>query len=327
MENGTDKQPRVSVVMCTYNGSRFLREQMNSILAQDYPLHEIIVQDDRSTDDTWDILEAYQREHPGLFKLYRNDQNLGFNRNFHTAMLRATGDFIAISDQDDIWLPQKIRRQVETIGESDLCFTDMYVFWDNTPAEHTETDYVTHFLFMLLWGGGAGHTMLARTDFVRSITEWEQCIYYDWWMALHAQMGRGVVKVAEPLNYHRHHRGSVTTRYYEKGKWSPVAKPTWQPYVKGYFFLRHWQKKASFRNFYSYFTREIDAERFPEESKLVKLLLSRNPVSTLRLCMFCRRHYKEIYHSHPHGLLGKIHGFFAPLIMAYVSDTFSHGNW
>ena len=51
----------VSVVMCTYNGKQFLREQMDSILAQDYPLHEIIVQDDRSTDDTWDILQPMPR--------------------------------------------------------------------------------------------------------------------------------------------------------------------------------------------------------------------------------------------------------------------------
>ena len=57
----------VSVVMCTYNGKQFLREQMDSILAQDYPLHEIIVQDDRSTDDTWDILQTFAKAHPGLF--------------------------------------------------------------------------------------------------------------------------------------------------------------------------------------------------------------------------------------------------------------------
>ena len=99
----------VSVVMCTYNGEQFLREQMDSILAQDYPLHEIIVQDDRSTDDTWDILQTYAKAHPGLFKLFRNDEQLGFNRNFHTALLRATGQYVAISDQDDIWFPPQIR--------------------------------------------------------------------------------------------------------------------------------------------------------------------------------------------------------------------------
>lgn len=116
----------VSVVMCTYNGKQFLREQMDSILAQDYPLHEIIVQDDRSTDDTWDILQTYAKAHPGLFKLFRNDEQLGFNRNFHTALLRATGQYVAISDQDDIWFPQKISKQVAAIGNADLCFSDYY---------------------------------------------------------------------------------------------------------------------------------------------------------------------------------------------------------
>lgn len=125
----------VSVVMCTYNGEQFLREQMDSILAQDYPLHEIIVQDDRSTDDTWDILQTYAKAHPGLFKLFRNDEQLGFNRNFHTALLRATGQYVAISDQDDIWFPQKISKQVAAIGNADLCFFRLL----HRPALHTAT--------------------------------------------------------------------------------------------------------------------------------------------------------------------------------------------
>lgn len=113
---------KVSVVMCTYNGKQFLRQQMDSILAQSYPLHEIIVQDDQSTDDTWDILESYRQAHPGLVKIHRNVERLGFNRNFHTALMRATGDVIAISDQDDIWFANKISRQVDIIGNADVCF-------------------------------------------------------------------------------------------------------------------------------------------------------------------------------------------------------------
>ena len=127
MSDGAEKMKTVSVVMCTYNGARFLREQMDSILAQDNPLHEIIVQDDGATDDTLDILNTYARQHPQIH-VYRNEERLGFNRNFHTAMLRATGDFIAPADQDDIWFPQKPRRLVYEIGEADVCvgeyFTD-----------------------------------------------------------------------------------------------------------------------------------------------------------------------------------------------------------
>lgn len=179
----------VSVVMCTYNGKQFLREQMDSILAQDYPLHEIIVQDDRSTDDTWDILQTYAKAHPGLFKLFRNDEQLGFNRNFHTALLRATGQYVAISDQDDIWFPQKISKQVAAIGNADLCFSDYYTDLHYTLPLHNYVSPRTDFEHMLFYDCTPGHSMLLRTDFVKGIKLWNYDIYYDWWLSMHAQWG------------------------------------------------------------------------------------------------------------------------------------------
>ena len=105
----------VSVVMCTYNGERFLREQMDSILAQTYPIHEIIISDDCSTDGTIDILREYAAKHT-FIKIHQNARNIGFNSNFYHAFNRATGEYIAISDQDDIWFPQKIEEQVKQIS-------------------------------------------------------------------------------------------------------------------------------------------------------------------------------------------------------------------
>lgn len=212
----------VSVVMCTYNGKQFLREQMDSILAQDYPLHEIIVQDDRSTDDTWDILQTYAKAHPGLFKLFRNDEQLGFNRNFHTALLRATGQYVAISDQDDIWFPQKISKQVAAIGNADLCFSDYYTDLHYTLPLHNYVSPRTDFEHMLFYDCTPGHSMLLRTDFVKGIKLWNYDIYYDWWLSMHAQMGHGLVKVDEALNWHRHYDGSATTHVYRKGFYEAV---------------------------------------------------------------------------------------------------------
>lgn len=74
MENKT-----VSIVMCTYNGERFLREQLDSILSQTYPLLEVIIQDDHSTDGTMDILNRYAREHE-VVKVFTNDGERGVNR-------------------------------------------------------------------------------------------------------------------------------------------------------------------------------------------------------------------------------------------------------
>ena len=67
----TEKKP-VSIVLCTYNGAKYLQEQLDSILAQTYPLHEIIIQDDGSTDNTWQILEEYEEKHP-LIHIYHNE--------------------------------------------------------------------------------------------------------------------------------------------------------------------------------------------------------------------------------------------------------------
>lgn len=92
----------VSIVMCTYNGEQFLREQLDSILAQTYPIHELIIQDDCSTDHTADIVREYARQYP-FIRFHANISNLGFNRNFQDALSKAEGDYIAIADQDDIW--------------------------------------------------------------------------------------------------------------------------------------------------------------------------------------------------------------------------------
>lgn len=117
--------PTVAVVMCTYNGEKYLRQQLDSILAQTYPIQELIVQDDCSTDTTLAILQEYEAKVP-FMQVIENTHNLGFNLNFKTACMRATTDLIAISDQDDVWMPEKIQKQVQAIGDYNLCFPPIY---------------------------------------------------------------------------------------------------------------------------------------------------------------------------------------------------------
>ena len=107
----------VSVVMCTYNGAKYIRQQLDSIIAQKYPIEEVIIQDDGSNDGTIEIVEEYSARYPYIH-LYRNEVNKGFNMNFITAFQRAKTDFVAISDQDDIWFADKIEKQVEAIGDN-----------------------------------------------------------------------------------------------------------------------------------------------------------------------------------------------------------------
>lgn len=106
-------RPRISVAVCTYNGSRFLPEQLTSIAAQTRLPDEMVVCDDGATDATAEIIEKFARTAPFLVRFIRNSQNLGSTKNFENAIGLCTGDLIALSDQDDIWMREKLGRQAE----------------------------------------------------------------------------------------------------------------------------------------------------------------------------------------------------------------------
>lgn len=118
---------KISVAMTTYNGALYLREQLDSILAQSRLPDELIVCDDQSTDATPSILEEYAARSPFAFKVRINDTRLGSTKNFEQAIGLCTGDIICLSDQDDVWHPQKlavIQQRFEEDAELDLVFTN-----------------------------------------------------------------------------------------------------------------------------------------------------------------------------------------------------------
>lgn len=103
----------ISVAMCTYNGERFLREQLASIAAQTRLPDEMVVCDDGSSDATPEIVAEFGKTVSFPVRFFRNPKNLGSTKNFEQAIGLCTGDLIALCDQDDIWLPEKLARQAE----------------------------------------------------------------------------------------------------------------------------------------------------------------------------------------------------------------------
>jgi hypothetical protein len=99
---------RISVAMCTYNGARFLREQLESIAAQTRLPDELIVCDDRSTDGSVEILKSFAFHSPFAVRLEINENNLGSTKNFEKAIGLCQGEIIALADQDDIWHSEKL---------------------------------------------------------------------------------------------------------------------------------------------------------------------------------------------------------------------------
>lgn len=106
---------KISIALCTYNGERFLREQLDSIVSQTLLPDELVVCDDRSQDATLEILIAFSERSSFPVHIYQNEANLGSTKNFEKAISLCQGDIIALCDQDDVWKPQKLKRLAETL--------------------------------------------------------------------------------------------------------------------------------------------------------------------------------------------------------------------
>jgi glycosyltransferase involved in cell wall biosynthesis len=116
----------LSVAMCTYNGARFLPEQLRSIAAQTRAPDELVVCDDQSSDDTPRLVESFAASAPFPVRLVRNEERLGSTRNFGRAVSLCRGSLIALSDQDDSWHPEKLERLESALESSGagLAFCD-----------------------------------------------------------------------------------------------------------------------------------------------------------------------------------------------------------
>ncbi len=118
---------RISIALCTYNGEKFLGEQLDSFAAQTMPPDEIIVCDDCSTDETREFLTNYANNSSLPVKLIFNERNLGYVKNFEKAIRLCTCDIIFLSDQDDVWHESKIEKFVaefESDEEIGMVFCD-----------------------------------------------------------------------------------------------------------------------------------------------------------------------------------------------------------
>lgn len=114
----------ISVCLATYNGEKYLREQVDSILAQLNPDDELIISDDGSTDSTLEILKSYSDRR---IKVHHNSIKHGVNANFENALRNAKGDYIFLSDQDDVWLPGKVQACIDALKDCTCIVHDAIV--------------------------------------------------------------------------------------------------------------------------------------------------------------------------------------------------------
>lgn len=207
---------RVSIALCVFNGAKYLPAQLDSLLSQTHRALEIIASDDASSDDSAAILADYAARDARVV-VVRNVENQGFSANFANTLSRCTGEFICPSDQDDIWHPEKIARLLAAVDDYDLAYCDSeLVDSENRSVGRRLSQDRTMYsgrdpLVFTLTNCASGHAMLFRRRLLERALPMPPQLYYDWWLAIVAACGNGLVYLDEPLVRFRRHQDTVTT--------------------------------------------------------------------------------------------------------------------
>lgn len=215
---------KFSIAMCTYNGARHLPEQLRSIAAQTRPPDELVVCDDASTDATRDLLERFAVSVPFAVSLHLNEHNLGSTKNFERAISLCEGDFIALSDQDDVWLPAKLEQleaEFNRAPKVGLIFSDAEIIdedgsrtgsslWGQLPLRSTELRRLQGskaFDELLPGSTVTGATMAFRSSFKELVLPIPDglSIIHDGWIALMIAAVSEVLPLPTPLVRYRQH--------------------------------------------------------------------------------------------------------------------------
>lgn len=209
---------KICILMSTYNGEKFLREQLDSLLAQTVPV-EIYVRDDGSTDSTQNILDEYLKN--DSLKWYTGE-NLRPAKSFWDLVQTAPqADYYAFCDQDDVWLPDKIERAIKMLTQvenqnqpllycSNVTVTDKYL---NNISIFKASEPHTDFAYSLIYSLAPGCTFvfneLSRNEMIKYDMNTETEVIHDWLTHKIVAMLGKVVYDSEPSMFYRQHENNV----------------------------------------------------------------------------------------------------------------------
>jgi glycosyltransferase involved in cell wall biosynthesis len=224
------ERANISVVVATYNGEPFLRKQLDSILSQSLPPKEIIVVDDCSSDGTINILNEYASSNAS-FRIILNGNNIGYIRNFEKGMMLATGDLIALSDQDDIWLPEKLETLYQNIGSHLIIYSNSELIDENGASLHQKMSDIKNqigYYNCLMYTIGAwapGHTFLFKKELVERCIPFPSLVTHDFWLGFVATCYSPIKYLPETLVLYRQHTFNAIGANTHAKK-TPQTKPT-----------------------------------------------------------------------------------------------------
>lgn len=218
---------QIDILMATYNGEKYLREQIESILNQTYKNIRLIISDDCSKDSTREILEEYERKDERV-KVYFQEKNLGYVKNFEFLLTKVENEIYALSDQDDVWLPNKIENTYNKLKDtnSDLVFTDLEVvdeslqtmfpsFNDFMKLSRKIKKYKSDYRMQYLYNCVTGCTLMSKKKFIEKIIPIPKnykYVIHDTWIGLNVALSGKIEYLDEKtIKYRQHGSNQVGT--------------------------------------------------------------------------------------------------------------------
>ena len=208
----------VSVVMTTYNGEKYIEEQMNSLIQQSLHADEVLIADDGSSDSTVAIIEKFISDNKlDNWTIIKNQTNKGWRRNFVETAQKAKGNYIFFCDQDDIWLPNKIETMISAMQADDIyVLAGKYVEFENElPNFNAGTGkiYRVHLDNHLLYTEYPGCVYCVKKEFWDKICcYWNEIFSHDAMCWAAAKLLRKAFIIDTPVIYWRRHYDSTYTK-------------------------------------------------------------------------------------------------------------------
>ena len=221
------KEEQVDILLATYNGEKYLKELIDSILNQTYKNIKLIISDDCSQDNTRKILEEYEKKDERV-AVYYQPQNLGYVKNFEFLLKQVKSNLYMLADQDDVWLPEKIEKSVETLKRenADLVFGDLEVvdkdlktiypsFNDFMLLSRKIKKYIKSYKLNYLYNCVTGCTVIAKSKFISKllpIPANSKYFIHDHWLGIMMSIYGKVAYMPEKyIKYRQHGNNQVGT--------------------------------------------------------------------------------------------------------------------
>lgn len=205
---------KISVCMATYNGALYVRAQLESILSQLSEKDELIISDDGSTDNTIEIIKGIA---DSRIRLIFNNGEKGYTNNFENALRHSVGDYIFLSDQDDIWLPGKVNRYLKLFERYDFVVSDCHIVdaqLNSIKSSHFKLHNVKQGFFRnYLLPRYVGACMAFRRvvlDSALPFPGFQKYIAHDYWLSLIAELKYKVYVLNEPYILYRRHSNNTS---------------------------------------------------------------------------------------------------------------------